>query len=184
MKALGFSSLEFKGLRAFSLVEVTAALGIFTTTMLLLVGLVPTGVQSNRDTFDDTQAANLASLVVADLRSAGSIGSKDSPILKFNVGNLHNASDSAFPVRRTYYFSETFDPSASLDNHTSGVGSQYRADFIIRREAPTSMAPQLEVNLTVSWPAQLDPNIASEQAAINGQYSIFFTIPNPNAIDE
>lgn len=162
--------------RGFSLVEVTAALGIVTTTLLLLVGLVPTGVQSNTDTFEETQAANLASLIIADVR-----GGNGTPTPMFGI--QYASPDPAASTSVTYYFSETFDADKDLDSHTTGLSSRYRADLTFNQASSDDMAPPLEVNLTISWPAQLDPTVSADQRALNGTYSTFFTVPNPDAYE-
>lgn len=158
--------------RGFSLVEVTAALGIITTTLFLLVGLVPTGVQSNSDTYDETQATNLASLIIADMRGCGPTGT--SPLFNLGINTMRNTPTGSF----TRYFSETFDSSATLDGHASGVGSRYRADVAYKTQSKIPVSP-MEVNLTISWPAQLDPT----SVALNGQYNLFFTVPHPDAFE-
>lgn len=161
--------------RGFSLVEVTAALGIVTTTLLLLVGLVPTGVQSNADTFEETQASNLASLIIADFRGCGTTG--NSPMFGINVNSYRSTGSGS----ETLYFSETFDESATEGSHASGLSSRYRAELKIDQPVAGDKGGPLEVNLTITWPAQLDPADATDRNAINGVYSMFFTVPNPDA---
>lgn len=164
--------------RAFSLVEVTAALGIVTTTLLLLVGLVPTGVQSNADTFEETQAANLASLIIADVRGSGTTAGKNSPMFNIDVNSYRNSGSGT----ETLLFSETFDAiSPTGGSHASGLSSRYRAELKFEQPVAATKAGPLEVNLTITWPAQLDPTDAADQRSLNGVYSIFFTVPNPDA---
>lgn len=55
-------------LRAFSLVEVTVALGIAAFCLLGIFTLLPVGANSNRDTVKLTHAASLAETLVSDLR--------------------------------------------------------------------------------------------------------------------
>src|SRR5437870_13907184 len=55
---------------AFSLVEVTLALGVAAFCLLAVFGLMPVGVQTNRNSTSQTTAANIAALAVADLRAA------------------------------------------------------------------------------------------------------------------
>ena len=54
---------------AFSLVEVTLALGIAAFCLIAVFGLMPVGVQTNRNSTSQTAAANIISAVVADLRT-------------------------------------------------------------------------------------------------------------------
>src|SRR6266478_5842762 len=55
---------------AFSLVEVTLALGIAAFCLLAVFGLMPIGVQTNRNTTSQTAAANIMAAVIADMRAA------------------------------------------------------------------------------------------------------------------
>jgi uncharacterized protein (TIGR02598 family) len=54
---------------AFSLVEVTLALGIGAFCLIAVVGLMPVGVQTNRNATSQTTATNIMAAVVADLRA-------------------------------------------------------------------------------------------------------------------
>ena len=54
---------------AFSLVEVTLALGIAVFCLIAVFGLMPVGVQTNRNATSQTAAGNIISAVVADLRT-------------------------------------------------------------------------------------------------------------------
>jgi len=55
--------------RAFSLVEVTLALGIAAFCLIAIFGLMPVGVQTNRNATSQTAATNIIAAVVADLRA-------------------------------------------------------------------------------------------------------------------
>ena len=55
---------------AFSLVEVTLALGIAAFCLIAVLGLVPVGVQTNRNATSQTTATNILSSVVSDIRAS------------------------------------------------------------------------------------------------------------------
>jgi uncharacterized protein (TIGR02598 family) len=55
---------------AFSLVEVTLALGIAAFCLIAVFGLVPVGVQTNRNATSQTAATNILSSVIADIRAS------------------------------------------------------------------------------------------------------------------
>ncbi len=57
-------------LHAFSLVEVTLALGIAAFCLIAVFGLVPVGVQTNRNATSQTAATNILSSVVSDIRAS------------------------------------------------------------------------------------------------------------------
>jgi uncharacterized protein (TIGR02598 family) len=54
---------------AFSLVEVTLALGIAAFCLIAVFGLLPIGVQTNRNATSQTAATNIMAAVIADLRA-------------------------------------------------------------------------------------------------------------------
>jgi len=62
-------SRSFSSKPGFSLVEVTLALGIAAFCLIALFGLIPVGVQTNRNATSQTAATNIAAAVVADLRA-------------------------------------------------------------------------------------------------------------------
>ncbi len=55
---------------AFSLVEVTLAFGIAAFCLIAVFGLVPVGVQTNRNATSQTAATNILSSVVSDIRAS------------------------------------------------------------------------------------------------------------------
>src|SRR5215475_12321543 len=54
---------------AFSLVEVTLALGVAAFCLIAVFGLMPVGVQTNRNATSQTAATNIMAAVVADIRA-------------------------------------------------------------------------------------------------------------------
>ena len=54
---------------AFSLVELTLALGVAAVCLLAVFGLIPIGVQTNRNATSQTRATNIMAAVIADLRT-------------------------------------------------------------------------------------------------------------------
>ena len=54
---------------AFSLIEVTLALGVAAFCLIAVFGLMPVGVQTNRNATSQTAATNIIAAVVADLRA-------------------------------------------------------------------------------------------------------------------
>lgn len=57
-----------RSVAAFSLVEVTLALGIAALCLIAVFGLIPVGVLTNRIATSQTAATNIMAAVVADLR--------------------------------------------------------------------------------------------------------------------
>src|SRR5438477_12515416 len=59
---------RLRRVNAFSLVELTLALGVAAFCLLAVFGLMPIGVQTNRNATSQTAATNIMAAVVADLR--------------------------------------------------------------------------------------------------------------------
>src|SRR5213076_2760188 len=57
---------------AFSLIEVTLALGIGAFCLIAVFGLVPVGLQTNRNATSQTAATNIIASVIADMRATTS----------------------------------------------------------------------------------------------------------------
>src|SRR5215831_11590791 len=53
----------------FSLIEVTLALGVAAFCLIAVFGLLPVGVQTNRNAASQTAGTNIIAAVVADLRA-------------------------------------------------------------------------------------------------------------------
>jgi uncharacterized protein (TIGR02598 family) len=66
---------------AFSLIEVTLALGVAAFCLIAVFGLVPVGVQTNRNATSQTFATNILSGVVSDIRASPK-GSSTTPKYK------------------------------------------------------------------------------------------------------
>jgi len=59
-----------RGFRGFSLVEVTLALGVAGFCLMVIMGLLPLGLNTNQDSIEQTLAASVTSQVYSDLRLA------------------------------------------------------------------------------------------------------------------
>ncbi len=64
---------------AFSLVEVTLALGICSFCLIALIGLLPSGLSATADANRETTALSVASAILADLQSTGLVEDPDDP---------------------------------------------------------------------------------------------------------
>ena len=118
--------------RAFSLVEVTIAMGIASCCLVTVVGLLPVGLTSNKNSIEQSAAASLARAIVADLRLTPKSASQ-SPQFAISL------SAATSPM----YFAEdgTKQPSAS--------SARYLATVTINNSSPSVTL----VNTRVTWPA-------------------------------
>ena len=120
---------------AFSLVEVTLALGIAAVCLISIFGLLPVGVNSNKASIEQTKAVNLLTAVVADLRSTSKTASV-SPGFGISVksSTILYLGEDGFAVPKgdaRYRVQSTLVPSAGGRSASTG-------------------------NILISWPAQQD----------------------------
>ena len=137
---------------AFSLIEVTLALGIAAFCLIAVFGLVPVGVQTNRNASSQTAASNIMAAVVADLRA---LPTNRTTSAQFAI---------VFGTAKTLYFDGTgqFAPSP-------GTNSRYRMDVTWNTaNGAGSCSPAVPcADVKVWWPA------AATAANANGSTEIF-----------
>ena len=61
--------MKQRSLSAFSLIELTLAIGIAAFCLLAVMGLIPIAVQTNRNATSQTAATNIIASVIADMRA-------------------------------------------------------------------------------------------------------------------
>jgi uncharacterized protein (TIGR02598 family) len=125
---------------AFSLVELTLALGIAAFCLIAVFGLVPVGVQTNRNATSQTAATNILSSVVSDIR-ASPPGQTASARYRVN---------RAKGTPTLLYFDGQGQSTTSL-----GPNSRYRL-YVKIANNPAGVVYPNYVWLKVSWPAAVD----------------------------
>jgi uncharacterized protein (TIGR02598 family) len=120
----------------FSLVEVTLALGIAAFCLIAVFGLMPVGVQTNRNATSQTTATNIMAAVVSDLRATPTTCTKSR---QFGV---------QFGTLTTLYFDgqgqSSCDPAGS---------QKFQAAVTCGGTCSSSWSPplQLRYQLTLTW---------------------------------
>jgi uncharacterized protein (TIGR02598 family) len=132
-------------LGAFSLVEVTLALGIAAFCLIAVFGLIPVGVQTNRNATSQTAATNIIAAVVADLRATPTANSTSS---QFGI---------AFGTNAALYFDSAGQASTSLTSN-----SRYQLNVTWSGSTALRYA-----DLKVTWPA------AATSANASGSVEMF-----------
>ena len=152
------------GIRAFSLVEVVLALGISVFVLVIIMGLYSTGLRVNRESENQIQEANLASLIIAARRA-----------------NPTNASQLAIPASSlTNAYTNAFANGTQLTNYIGSDGlltNAANAVYTVSCKAGTNTmtGPNLaQVYMMLSWPAQANPTNASSD-----HYEVTTYIPVP-----
>jgi uncharacterized protein (TIGR02598 family) len=124
--------MKRRGNCAFSLVEVTLALGIAAFCLIAIFGLMPVGVQTNRNTTSQTAATNIVAAVVADLRATPT------------TTNTSSQFAITFGTNKTLFFDGTGQFTTTL-----GANSRYQLN-ITWNSAPSGLR---YADLKVTWPA-------------------------------
>jgi len=117
---------------AFSLVEVTLALGIAAFCLIAVFGLMPIGVQTNRNATSQTAATNIMAAVVADLRATP------------RAINTSSQFAITFGTNKTLFFDGTGQFTIVLS-----ANSRYRLN-ITWNSAPSGLR---YADFKVTWPA-------------------------------
>lgn len=125
---------------AFSLVEVTVALGIAAFCLIAIFGLLPTGMTSNKSSIEQTAAVNLLTAIDADLRST--------------PASIAQSSQFRIPVSAaggptTKFISEDGQLVASADEARYLLSIWMRPPASDSKQATTA-------RLLITWPAQAD----------------------------
>jgi uncharacterized protein (TIGR02598 family) len=128
---------------SFSLVEITVALGIGAFCLIAILGLLPIGVQSNRDSSSQTAATTIMGNVIADMRATP------------NGSTTSTQYQVTFGTAKTMYFdgSGHFSTSVAPD-------SRYQLNIAFPNSGGGTFAPTYAA-LTLSWPAKASPNVAN-----------------------
>src|ERR1051325_7799577 len=132
---------------AFSLVELTLALGIAAFCLMTVFALVPVAVLTNRNSTSQTAATNIIAAVVADLRAtpAGNPNSTEFCI-------PFATSGSSAPL----YFDSAGQCSTDLAGSTSPCGSPWTSPITTSYQLNISWhgsATLPYANLKGTWPA-------------------------------
>lgn len=122
--------------RAFSLVEVTLAIGIAAFCLLGIFSLLPVGANSNRDSVSTTHAASLTEALVADLR-----GTKTN-----DTSLVYGLKPDTAVTDSVIYLKEDGSKVVAASD------ADYRAAVTIAPPASGVIAPT-GIRVLLSWPA-------------------------------
>ena len=147
---------------AFSLVEVTLAIGVAAFCLLAVFGLMPVGLQTNRNATSQTAATNIIAFVVADLRANYKTtipGTWFSPLLCITLGNS-----------TTLYFDSQSRCSSNLAGSTNPCGGGFSTVLQTRYRViitfPPSTGNLTYADVKVTWPAGADPTITTPSGSV------------------
>jgi uncharacterized protein (TIGR02598 family) len=136
---------------AFSLIEVTLALGIAAFCLLTLFALIPVALKTQQASIQQTTANTVASQIVADLSAALRLP----PGLQSKQFNLHGHwADLQTPDVLYFAKDGTFVPGSTNQN-PAPANAVFRA--VVTYLRPPTETTSL-ADITVTWPAAVDPS--------------------------
>jgi type II secretory pathway pseudopilin PulG len=175
---------RLRRVHAFSLVEVTLAIGIAAFCLLAVFGLMPIGVQTNRNTNSQAAAANIMAAVIADMRAASKL---------YDNSKTYYAGDEVFfgsncyvaiatttgngPPNPTYWTVGSPCPRFGIN-----FGTPATLYFDTQGQFATSIGPtsryQLDVTFPTSWNSA-DPNLYAAYLKVTWPPNVLQTSPAP-----
>ena len=156
-------------MRGFSLVELTLAIGVAAFCFIAVFGLIPVGVQTNRNSTSQTQATSIIALALADLRAAQIGPQYGSPLFGFFPIPTDPTSPPQFvapdsvpcsPPSQTSTTSQIryIDSQGFSSNSFNASTSRYRLIVtFVKNTTATSTTGATYVHFKVTWPAAIDP---------------------------
>ena len=161
--------------RGFSLVEVTLALGVAAICLILLLGLLPTGIKTQQGGAQQTIANQIATVLLSDLRAdlrlpPGQASKEGGNGTCGNVISGNNNGGSGFGLHGhwaqmclpdTLWFNQQGDWLQL--NGTAPAGATFRAKITYFR--PPTMSSSA-ATIVVSWPAQADPTTTTPAGTV------------------
>jgi Tfp pilus assembly protein PilV len=140
---------------AFSLIELTLALGIAAFCLIGVFGLIPIAVQTNRNATSQTRATNIMAAVVADLRATPKTNTTSTQFcIRFAT------SGTSAPL----YFDSAGQCSTDLAGSTSPCGSSWTPPLNTRYQLNITWSGSTALpyaDLKVRWPAAATVTTAS-----------------------
>jgi uncharacterized protein (TIGR02598 family) len=137
---------------AFSLVEITLALGVAAFCLIAVLGMLPVALKTQQASVQQTTANEIISQIFSDLRAD----------LRLPPGLASHEGDSGFQLHGhwlnaltpdTLYFTQEGKQTGTV-NGTPPADAVFRAK-ITYRFPPTDTTSLADI--TVTWPAQVDP---------------------------
>ena len=171
-------TFSLRRVHAFSLVELTLALGVAAFCFIAVFGLIPVGVQTNRNSTSETQATTIIGLAIADLRAAQIGPGIGSPMygFLFPCDPTCPPPTCPFPATCQDFVAPDFVPCSGGQTSTTsqvkyidslGQSSSSYNPFnpqryrlivtFVKNTTATSTTGALYVHLKVTWPAAIDP---------------------------
>ena len=140
---------------AFSLVEVVLALGVAAFALIAILGLLPVASKTQQAGVEQTMANQIISQILGDLRADVRLPPGQASRAQGQWSNLHGHW-AAVATPDTLYFTINATQTGSLNSPTAPGDAAFRAK-ITYFSPPTPGYTTSLADITVTWPAQVDP---------------------------
>lgn len=159
---------------AFSLVELTLAIGVAAFCLLALIALILAAQTSHIAASEQTGANDLTSELLSDLIAAQKTtppSSQTSPSFGLSVGKPGDGSST-----ETLYFREGGEVIGPPQTNANGVvpAPRYRATIFLM--PPGSGRGATLGRILITWPALADPNPSTLPSRYNGSFETFVAL--------
>jgi Tfp pilus assembly protein PilV len=144
-------SLSPRRPNAFSLVEVTLALGIAAVSLLAIFALLPVGVKTSQVAIEQTASTDLLSAVAADLRATPVTTPRGGAATSPRFGIAIPPNPVGANTTTTLYFT-----SEGRFSTTLAVASRYRVSVTFLPNGGEARAATF-AHLNATWPAPAAP---------------------------
>ncbi len=144
-----------RSVEGFSLIEVVLAIGVVSFCLVAVLGLLPVGLKSNKDSSNQTTAAGLAMAIASDLKATPASPGATSTITTTNYG-LRIPSPGSNAITNTLYLSE----DGTTNSSASDFKSSYLATVTITPPA-SGMVTATAARILITWPPVASPTNAS-----------------------
>ena len=162
---------------AFTLIEVTLALGVATFCLVTISALLPIGLTSNQASLEQTMAANISSAIVADLRSAQPMSTGTSPRFGFSIPAAGATTTIPIAPQTIYLAANGTVTSVDSAPATSGSAvSRYRATLGFAPPPTGGQRTATTVRVLITWPALADTSPSQWPTNYTGSYEAATTL--------
>jgi len=164
-----------KTIRAFSLVEVVLALGVMSIAAIAMIGLLSVGLQGNRDSKEQLQAATIAESICSTMRAVPTAyytgGSFPQP--NFPIPYITNTSASNLASTPVYL---SWD-GMTTNQANARFGLYYQVNRVtpVTGYVPTTSPGNSSVYLCLFWP----PQAANPSSSAVGHFEVTSTFALP-----
>jgi uncharacterized protein (TIGR02598 family) len=143
---------------AFSLVEVTLALGVAAFCLVVLLGLLPTGLKTQQASIQQTTANAIISTIWSDLRADLILPPGLYRHLEEDSGYQLHGHWAGMQQPDTLYFTQEGKQTGTVSQPPPPppADAVFRAKITYNPVPPTGNTSV--ANIRVSWPAQVDPD--------------------------